>query len=326
VKRWLQLQVITTTDTDNSVSARVSSLDFDWELAATWESAAIDLGATPSALGLFKADAEANGGTIAYSMREAASEGALTSAAYYAVSPGEFPESTSSSHEPLRWAQIKAVMTSARDTVPAIDSMTITWNRTEGQSIRAASLFHDRAYYCAVAETGETANSMMLVFDEYGNWTKYTGLLPSAVSMFYAVPYYGTTGGKIIRFFDGLTDAGTNITMDVRTKAFDFTDITKRKALRSVTVTGLNTGATFYPYYSTDEGVTWIALYDSLGAASFTVGTDGSEFIRKLSPRWPNEINGKTLSVRVVEASAYEAEIHNITINAFLREGEILSD
>lgn len=325
VKRWVQFEVVTTTDAANSVSARVSALEFDWGLTANWQSAAIDLGSTPSALGLFLSDAEANGGTISYSMREAASEGGLASATYYSVVPGEFPESTNASHTPLRWAQLKVVMTAARDTVPAIDSLTINWNRSEGTSIRAASLFHDRAYYCAVAAAGQTENNMMLVFDEYGNWTKYTGLLPSSVSMFYAVPYYGTSAGKIIRFFDGGTDAGTNITMDVRTKAFDFTDITKRKALRSVTVTGLNTGATFTPYYSTDEGVTWLPLYDSLGAATFTVDTDGSEFVRKLSPRWPAEINGKTLSVRLVEATAFPAEVHNITITAFVREGEILS-
>ena len=325
VKRWVQFEVVTTTDAANSVSARVASLQFDWELTANWQSAAIDLGSTPSALGLFLSDAEANGGTITYSMREAASEGGLASATYYSVVPGEFPESTNASHTPLRWAQLKVIMTAARDTVPAIDSLTINWNRSEGTSIRAASLFHDRTYYCAVAGSGQTSNNMMLVFDEYGNWTKYTGLLPTAISMFYAVPYYGTTAGKVIRFFDGATDAGTNITMDVRTKAFDFTDITKRKALRSVNITGLNTGATFTPYYSTDEGVTWLPLYDSLGAATFTVGTDGSEFVRKLSPRWPAEINGKTLSVRLVEATAFPAEVHNITITAFVREGEILS-
>ncbi|TXH56264.1 MAG: hypothetical protein E6Q97_06665 [Desulfurellales bacterium] len=325
VKRWVQFEVVTTTDAANSVSARVSALQFDWELTANWQSAAIDLGSTPSALSLFLADAEANGGTIAYSMREAASEGGLSSATYYSVESGEYPETTNANHTPLRWVQLKAVLTAKRDKVPAIDSMTVQWFRSEGTSIRAASLFHDRSYYCAVAQSGQTQNNMMLVFDEYGNWTKYTGVVPVSISMFYAIPYYGTATGNIIRFFDGTTDAGTNITMDVRTKAFDFRDITKRKALRSVVVTGLNNGATYAPYYSVDEGVTWISLYDSLGQATFTVGTDGSEFVRKLSPRWPNEINGKTLSVRLVEASATAAEIHNISIIAFVREGEILS-
>lgn len=325
VKRWVQFEVVTTTDAANSVSARVSALQFDWELTANWQSAAIDLGSTPSALSLFLADAEANGGTITYSMREAASEGGLSSATYYPVESGEYPETTNANHTPLRWVQLKAVLTAKRDKVPAIDSMTVQWFRSEGTSIRTASLFHDRSYYCAVAQSGQTQNNMMLVFDEYGNWTKYTGVVPVSISMFYAVPYYGTATGNIIRFFDGTTDAGTNITMDVRTKAFDFRDITKRKALRSVVVTGLNNGATFAPYYSVDEGVTWLSLYDSLGQATFTVGTDGSEFVRKLSPRWPSEINGKTISVRLVEASATAAEVHNISIIAFVREGEILS-
>jgi hypothetical protein len=326
VKRWVQFEVVTTTDAVNSVSARVSALQFDWELTANWQSAAIDLGSTPSGLGLFLADAEDNGGTISYLMREADSEGGLTSATYYSVSPGEYPETTDSAHTPRRWVQIKAVLSAERNKVPAIDSMTVKWLRAEGTSIRVASLFHDRTYYCAVAQSGQTQNNMLLVFDEYGNWTKYTGLVPVAISMFYAVPYYGTASGHINRFFDGTTDAGANITMDVRTKAFDFTDVTKRKALRGVVVTGLNNGATYTPYYSTDEGVTWLPLYDSLGQTTFTVGTDGSEFVRKLSPRWPNEVNGKTLSVRLVEATSSAAEIHNISIIAFVREGEILND
>lgn len=324
-KRYIKLKAIVTAASDGSVTARLTALAFSWALESTWESAAIDAGVTPSALSVFDADYEENGGTVSLFMREAASEGGLAAAVYYPIAAGEFPETTNSNHSPLRWFQLKAVLTSEKNKVPFIDSMTIRWQTQEGTSIRVASMFHDRAYYCAVAAAGESANSMMLVFDEYGNWTKYTGLTPASIFSFYNVPYYGTSNGKIIRFFDGKTDAGTPISMDVRTKAFDFTDVTKTKVLRAVILTGLNLGSTFTAYYSLDEGVTWLALMDSAGDTTFSVGANGAEFVKKLVPIWPNEINGKSVIVRVTEASGEEAEIHNITIEAFVREGEILN-
>lgn len=324
-KRYIKLKAVVTASSDGSVTARLTALAFSWALESTWESAAIDAGVVPTALSVFDADYEENGGTVSLFMREAASEGGLAAAVYYPVEAGEFPETTNSNHSPLRWFQIKAVINSEKNKVPFIDSMTVRWQTQEGTSIRAASMFHDRAYYCAVAGAGESANSMMLVFDEYGNWTKYTGLVPVSIFSFYNVPYYGTSDGKIIRFFDGKTDAGAAIEMDVRTKAFDFTDITKKKVIRAVVVTGLNLGSTFTPYYSLDEGVTWLPMTDSDGDTSFTVGTNGAEFVKKLVPIWPNEINGKSIMVRLVEASAEEAEVHNISVEAFVREGEILN-
>lgn len=324
-KRYIKLKAVVTASSDGSVTARLTALAFSWALESTWESAAIDAGVVPTALSVFDADYEENGGTVSLFMREAASEGGLAAAVYYPVEAGEFPETTNSNHSPLRWFQIKAVIDSEKNKVPFIDSVTVRWQTQEGTSIRAASMFHDRAYYCAVAGAGESANSMMLVFDEYGNWTKYTGLVPVSIFSFYNVPYYGTSDGKIIRFFDGKTDAGAAIEMDVRTKAFDFTDITKKKVIRAVVVTGLNLGSTFTPYYSLDEGVTWLPMTDSDGDTSFTVGTNGAEFVKKLVPIWPNEINGKSIMVRLVEASAEEAEVHNISVEAFVREGEILN-
>lgn len=314
--------MFTLTGDDNTATAvaQVSSAVLKWTTVSTFQSAEIDVGSTPAGWDIFTTETTTNGGTVAYTMKSATSSGGLGAASYEAVTSGAFPSAVT----PNRHAKWKATITATADANPQIDSVTVAWFLSSSSSpIRAASLFYNKAYYIALAESEETANNIVLVFDENRKWYRYEGVSVATMGLFFNRPLVGlASAATLVRWLSGQTDQGTNITMDVRTKALDFGDPTKTKVLRGLTVLVANTGTTWAFTYSVDDGNTFLPLVDYTGSSTFATSTDGELIPRRLVPQWPAEISGRTILIRGVSSDAFDAHLYQLYIDAFIRESE----
>lgn len=297
--------------------AQISSATLKTTVVSTFTSADIDTSVTPAGWDIFTTETNTNGGSVAYAMRSSVGGG---SGSYVSVTSGAFPSAVS----PLRHAQWKAVITATADAVPQIDSVTVGWLISSAAStIRAASLFYNRSYFIAVAETEQTRNNILLTYDQNGKWYRYDGVSIATMGMFFNRPLVTLANTPtVVRWLSGFTDQGTNIGLDIRTKALDFDDPTKTKMLRSITATVENTGATWTFTYSVDGGITFLSLVDYTGATTFITPSDGALSIRKFVPVWPAQISGRTIMIRGVSSDSNEAKFYELAIDAFIREGE----
>lgn len=320
VKRYIKLKYRLVSAGDYTAASYVTSLTFSYKLSSVWVSQGIDLGTVPEGWDVLQVSADENGGTLAYELRSAATSGGLAAASYFAVTPGTFPNDV-----PLnRWAQWRVSFDSEAGKVPEVDSLTLNWFIKLGNSTRAASLFYLGSYYLCLSEYNQTTNNLMLVFDPDGKWRIHRDLNAGTFGFFFQDPYYGdAVDGKVKKLLGGINQV---VELDVRTKAFDFDDITKRKMLHHVYVVVANTGATFDVSYSTDEGRTFQAVRDVTGATSFTVPDDGGlgTTTKYLVPSYADltQLAGKTIMLRIHENTAKQVNISEIQLDAYVREGE----
>ncbi len=320
-RRYTRVRFELESDDDIATAvAQVSSAVLKWTTVSTFESAEIDVGSTPSGWDIFTTETTTGGGTVAYTMKSAASSGTLGAAVYQSVTSGAFPTAVT----PLRFAKWKATITATADAVPQIDSVTVAWFLSSSASpIRAASLFYNKAYYIAVAESEELTNNIVLVFDENRKWYRYEGVSIATMGLFFNRPLVGLASAPtLVRWLSGQTDQGTDIEMVVRTKALDFGDATKTKILRSITVIVANTGTEWEFSYSVDGGATYLPLVDYQGDTSFETTDDMALTRRRLVPQWPNEISGSTILVQGVSEDEHDAHLYEIYLDAFIRESE----
>lgn len=321
LRRYVKFQIVLTSDSDNILTASATSLAFKYTIVANLVSSVIDCSTTPPGWDLFQSASSANGGTIVWELKTAGSSGALPGTSYTAVVPGEFPPLTTA-----RYAQWRVTITSDAGHVPAVESVTLNWFIAQIASIRAASLFHNNTYFLAVATTGQTANNLVLEYDWQNNWRKRDDLSISTLGFFFNDPYYGSAAaGQFVRWQTGATNAdGTNVALDVRTKAYDFGDSTRRKVLRKVFTTLGGTGATWTIDYSTDSGQTWLPLYDATGATSYTTPSTGEPAQHRWVPASANLTGTPYIILRARSSDANEAELHEIHLDVVVRQGEIL--
>jgi hypothetical protein len=325
VRRYVRVRLVLTTDASNENTPVVSSLVFKWTISAKYVSTIIDTGVNPPAgWDLFLADYETNGGSVSFEMRSATTSGGIAGATFYAVLPGEFPTGVS----PNQFTQWRVTLVADDEDVPQVDSVTIQWFISLVASIRPASIFVDGRYYVALAELGDATNTVLLQIDLNGKWRRMTGLAINTFSYFFNRPYFGlSTSGQIRRFLDGITDAGTNISFDWRTKATDFStkyqdNVSKVKVVGEVILNGVNTGAAFQLYYSIDGGVTFVLMYTSDGLTTYTSTTDEQNFFVRFRPLWDgsNPISGRTIMYRVYSNDANPVEVVGLECTAFLRK------
>lgn len=328
VYRYIKVKAVLVANTNDVTSPTVTSIKLKYTIVANLVSSAINTAVTPAGWDVFQASAAENSGTIAYYMRTASSSGALSGASFAAVTIGNFPTNT-----PLQYVQWKVVLTSTPDHVPTIDSVTINWFIGTTNSIRVASLFYNRNYYLAAAEYSQTTNNLVLELDGKGNWRVLRGLAIGTLGLFFNKPYYcSAASGQFVQWLTGLTNSGTPIAWDVRTKAFDFAtqyspDFSEAtKIVRKVSLTLMNTGATIFPYYSVDNGTTWLSLCDqaSNGATSFTLGTDDSRVVKTLYPNFAdgNVVGGRTVMLRLYSNDAFSVEVHKLQLDVSVRPGQ----
>lgn len=326
VQRYIKVKVVIVAQSSDTTTANMSSLTLKWTIQANLISSGINCGLTPAGWDVFQSSYATNSGTVSFYMRSASTLGGLTGA-FTAVTVGSFP--TIAVNQFVQW---KVIITSTADSVPTVDSVTVNWFVSSTNSIRVASLFYNRTYYLAAAEFSQTTNNLVLVMDGENKWRVYRGLSINTMGLFFNKPYYGSaSNGQFINFLQGLTDSGTAIIWDVRTKAFDFANqydpnaADALKILRSVEITGLNTGAVITPYFSVDNGTTWLPMLDSNGNSTVTTTSDNSRYVRALYPNFAdtNVVSGRTIMFRLYNSDANAVEIHRIKLDAWIRKGQV---
>lgn len=324
VRQYVKIKAVLNPNTTEVLVPTLHSLLFKYYIESEFISKSIDTGVAPSGWDIFQASFELNGGTVVYSMRSAATEVGLASASWYAVTNGEFPTSTLPVYQ---WVQWKAEVTSNPDQVPVIDSITINWFvGSATQSIRCASLFYNTNYYLAAAEFGNTSNNLLFIFDQEGKWRVYRNLSVATMSYFFNNPYYcDAVTNKIVKFLQGTSDSGANISFEFRSKAFDFSADEnfddKVKILEKCILSGRNTGATYSIEYSVDGGDTFYPLKDKNGNSSFTTAEDDKGFYKWLRPDFTTNIpSGYSVILRIYNNDMKEVEIDGFKLTAIVRK------
>lgn len=325
INRYAQIRITLTATSDDSSTASVTSVQLNWNLSSTFTSSIIDIGVVPTGWGIFQDVAATNGGTETFSMRSAASSGAIPGATFYTVTNGNFPNT---SILPLQFTQWKVVLAATPNHLPTVDSVTINYVTGVNQSpIRVASLFFNKTYYLAAAETGQTANNVVIVYDFEGNWRIFRDVNINSLSLFFNAPYFLDSVRKhLYQWLIPPTGISENITMDFRTKAFDLGDTNRLKCVRSMCVIGINTGTTVHAYYSVDRGATWIEMLNSFGVTGFTTSTDGNKFDEYFVPDYDlgATTSGTTIMFRVTSTDAFPCTILSLDAVLYYRKGKYL--
>lgn len=332
VQRYIKVKITLTTDASNIQTPAITSLTFNYTIVGNLVSSAIDT-VTNFGWDIFQASFSTNGGTVLFEMRSATTEGGLGAASYFTVTNGAFPSSVPVN----RWVQWRVTITSSVNDVPEVESVTINWFLNQTNSIRVASLFFNRDYYLSVAEFGNDTNNLILKFDGEGKWRIRREVNVSTMGLFFNEPFFGiSTEGQIVKYLQGLVNPdGSNITLDVRTKAFDFSadgnfdTLEKTKILRVLYVILTNTGATPTFYASFDGGETFSALKDmATGSTTVTLTSDETRTMKRLVLDFNDtavETQGKTIMFRVVDSSANDLQLHGLKAKVWIREGELVS-
>ena len=322
VQRYSKVRITLTSTGDNATTPTVTSALLTWTLVSNLVSSAIDTGTTPAGWDLFQAQFALNGGSVLFEMRSATTAPGLTAESFTTVANGVFPSI------PVRqFVQWRVTITSMANAVPTVDSVTVNWFISQVSSIRVASLFYNRSYYLAAAEFNQTTNNVVIVFDGEAKWRVYRDININTLSLFFNDPYYGSAiDGRLVRFLSGNTDDA--IEMIIETKSVDFNDTIHDKIGRKVYVKGKNTGAVYQLFMSFDEGLTYYAMKDvATGLTSFTTSSDGSRFRRRFQLDFTlgNPTAGKTVKVKIVESTLAAAEIDELRIEAWVRQGELVN-
>jgi len=309
---------------DDQTLPSISSITIEWTITANLISSAIDTGLTPAGWGIFQSEST---GTVVFEMRSATTLGGLTSATFYTVSNGAFPPATVVPYQYVQW---RVTLTSQATSVATVDSITINWLISEVESIRAASIFHDRRYFCAVAERDETTNNVVFELDGDGNWREHSGLSIATFGFFYNDPYYGSALiGKLYKFLEGFKDDGTtNIPIEIRTKAYDFTTerVNNRNKLKTAIefwLVGKGTGATYSVSFSPDKGKTFYPMIAENGTTSFvSINDEDFEEIFTADHSDGNIVSGRSLMYKITTNDAYDIEVSDFHAYAFVDDSK----
>jgi hypothetical protein len=325
VARYVKVKIVMTTTSDNANTPSVSLLRFSWNLQSTFTSSIINTGQVPSGWGLFQDVASVGTGTVTFYMRSAASSGGIPGATFHAVTNGAFPDAAILPNQYVQW---KVVLTTLPGTLPTVESVTINWFLGNNQSpIRTASLFYDKTYYLAAAETNQTTNNIVICYDQEGNWRLFRGLTINSLGLFFNQPFYlDSVRPNIYQWLVPANGAGSSITMDVRTKAFDLNEPKRLKNVRGLEVCGINTGTTVHAYYSVDRGTTWVEMLNSSGVVAYTTTTDLNKFNEYFVPNYDlgSSVSGVTIMFRVTSTDAYPCSVLSLKPEMYVREGKYI--
>lgn len=322
--KYAKIKVVMTTDTGNTVSPTLLTVELDWSVSSNLVSSAIDTAVTPAGWGIFQWNVLSAGGTITFYFRSASTALGLAGASFSVVTNGGFPTSS-----PLEFCQWKVVMTATANSVPQVNSVTVNWLLTSGTNVRAASLFFNKSYYLAVAVQGQTANNILIELDYEGNWRVHSGINIGTMALYFNDAFNcDSANGKIYNMFKLATDNGTPISFDMRTKCFVFGDDEHLSIARSVRVKGINTGTTIHVYYSVDLGSTWCEMLNSSGTLGYTTTNTLSTFNELFIANFNggNPLAGTGIIYRIVSNDAFPCSIQKIKPTAYIRKGKVVTE
>jgi hypothetical protein len=328
MRKYLKIKATLNGKSDGTVTPWISSIAFKWTVVGNFVSSVINTGITPPGWDIFQVESS---GSAVIKMRSSATSLPLQPPIteppnFYTVTNGDFPPVTI---PPLQYTQWRVTLTSTADSVSYVSFVVINWFIVNISSIRVASIFYDKDYYLSAAESTSEINNIVIVLDRNNRWRLYKDIDINTFSFFYNDPYFGSAAeGTVLRFLDSSTDNGTNIEMDLRTKAFDFSteDVENQefvKILEKVYVKLLGTGASFQAYYSVDEGVSFLPLYDQIGNTTWTFPNDNKLHYQRLRPNYTSSIPiGRTLMLQLVNNDENRVSVDEFKLYAFIRQGE----
>lgn len=327
VRQWAQMRLTLTKDASDNIPS-VTSVNFTWTLVSNLISEAIDTTVTPTGWDIFQTDFDTNGGTVLHELRSAATEGGLAGASWFTVTNGNFP---TASLPILQWVQWRVTLTSSDGSVPIVRNVLIKWFIGDFTNLRAASIFDSKNYYVALAEFGNDENNIIVQLDAKGKWRIKRGLGVNTFGFFFNEIYFGCSTSAVIgKFLEGFTDLGTNIEIDIRTRAFDFSEqffnVSEfEKVPESIILEGRGTGATYDVAYSLDNGTTFLSFIDAItGTSTFTTTNDNKLFSRifRVNASIDGFTGAKTILYKIHTDDAFDIKLHRVKATAFITRKE----
>jgi hypothetical protein len=312
----------------NSVAPTLSQLELDWSVTGTLVSTIIDTGQVPVGWGIFQFSRVGNAGTVQFAFRTAATAGGIPATPWVNISNGQIP--TNTVYEFCQW---RATMSATADNLPMVNSVTVNWLISQGANLRCASLFFNKSYYLAVASQNLTHNDTLIELDYEGNWRIHRQTI-ATMSLFFGEAYDGeSTSGTILKMFQAITDNGTPITFDLRTKCWNWAtpqtgDNIHLKVIRSCKVKGVNTGTLLHMYYSIDRGNNWIEMLNSSGTLGYQTDLSGNQFVEYFIPNFNGlaQISAPNLMFRIVSNDAFPATILTLEPQVYIRKGKFIRE
>lgn len=321
VDKFAQIRITMTSDGDNIPS--VSSVELKWTIVSNLISEEIDTTVDPAGWDIFRETSTLNGGTVVFEMRSATTSPGLSGAAWSTVTNGNYPPAALPTDRFVQW---RATITASDTTVPSVTSVTIAWLVGSVDSVRAASIFFNKNYYVALAELGNDNNNIIIQLDAKGKWRIKRGLGVNTFGYFFNDPYFGqSTAGVIGKFLEGLSDLGTDIEIDIRTRALDFSsnffdNSQFTKVPESFMLEGRGTGATYDVSYSTD-GINYTNFVDVVtGSTTFTTTNDDQLFSRVF--RATDNNGARAVYYRIHTNDEFDVKIHRFKMSAFITRRE----
>src|SRR6185295_15247291 len=153
---------------------------------------------------------------------------------------------------------------------------------------------------------------------------QYTGLTCNTMGLFYGQAYYGDAlVGNYVNWLNATIVNDDIVEVDMRSKAYsqELVSNDKTKALRHLIVECDDSLATITPYYSVDEGNTWLPMVDIVTGFNNFFGT-GTTRHRKIRfvPQAQTIQWGYSLIVRLYNNDQYPLNIVSMRCKAYVSE------
>lgn len=187
----------------------ISLSTLNYTHSSTFTSVNISMGQTASRWGSFTATDLRNGASIQYGIYSDTNSdinirNATTFIASQTITSGQIPTIQISSYVTVTAQFIRAQTT---QTATMYD-FTVSW--TDGNPLRAASLWTNQRYWIGCSVSSPTANNTVLVFDRNKQWQYWTGINMVGAVMYNGLPYFSNATG-IYQAESGYSDNGSAI-------------------------------------------------------------------------------------------------------------------
>ena len=218
VKRYIRYLSTITTTAPISYSPLVSDVTLQTTSkrrpSGVYTSPAVDFGTSISQLGPFVAADQTSGGSITYKYQTS-----TNSSTSLFLSTGWIPitSGNTSTDSVRRYAAVQSSFTATSGTKTfSLDAL--TFNFTEGSSIKASAGYIDSRYWLGVAYSS-TSNNRVLVYDKLRQWQMYDGYVPEVMGLYNSRLYVGNTNGVFLSE-SGYSDNGSPIVSYYKTKTY----------------------------------------------------------------------------------------------------------
>lgn len=111
---------------------------------------------------------------------------------------------------------------------PVLNDITINWTSTSGRPRAASQVFDNRYWLAYTTNTSGSGNDSVLVYDQLGHWSKFTGINAGTLLTYNRSLYAGLSDGtgRVAVENTGSTDFGSPILFDFRSPDYELNSFT----------------------------------------------------------------------------------------------------